>query len=86
MPLVCEFFGIKIYMYWDEHMPPHFHAQYVDQKALVSINDAVVIKGSLPSKQLKLVLAWCELHKEELMENWDSAKQHDEIHRINPLS
>ncbi len=28
MPLICEFFGIKIYMYWDEHVPPHFHAEY----------------------------------------------------------
>lgn len=85
MPLVCEFFGIKIYMYWDDHTPPHFHAQYGNDKALVSINYAVVIKGSLPSRQLKLVLAWCELHEKELLENWESAKQHGEIRRIDPL-
>lgn len=86
MPLVCEFFSIKIYMYWDDHTPPHFHAQYGNDKALVSINDAVVIKGSLPSRQLKLVLAWCELHEKELFANWDSAKQHGEIQRISPLA
>lgn len=85
MPLICEFFGIKIYMYWNEHVPPHFHAEYNGLKALISIKEAVVIKGSLPSKQLKLVLAWCELHYDELMDNWKSAMEHGEIHRIEPL-
>lgn len=85
MPLICEFMGIKIYMYWAEHLPPHFHAEYGDFKALISIQEAVVIKGSLRSRQLKLVLAWCELHREELMDNWSSAVQHGEIHRVEPL-
>jgi len=86
MPLICEFFGIKIYMYWDEHIPPHFHAEYGALKALISIKDAVVINGSLPSRQLKLVLAWCELHQDELLVNWDAAMEHGEIHRIKPLN
>jgi hypothetical protein len=86
MPLICEFWGIKIYMYWDEHLPPHFHAEYGEFKAMISIKDAVVIKGWLPSKQLKLVLAWCELHSDELMKNWISAMQHEQIHAIKPLS
>ncbi|MBP7479436.1 MAG: DUF4160 domain-containing protein [Spirochaetaceae bacterium] len=86
MPLICEFLGIKIFMFWDEHTPPHFHAQYGNDKALVSIEKAVVMKGFLPSRQLKLVLAWCELHTDELLRNWESSKSHGEIHRINPLS
>lgn len=85
MPLICEFMGIKIYMYWNEHVPPHFHAEYSDFQALISISDAVVLKGSLPSRQLKLILAWCELHQDELMDNWNLAKEHGEIHRIEPL-
>jgi hypothetical protein len=85
MPLISEFFGIKIYMYWNEHFPPHFHAEYADFKALISIQDAVVIKGQLPSRQLKLALAWCELHETELLENWESAQKHNELTRINPL-
>lgn len=85
MPLICEFFGIKIYMYWDEHVPPHFHAEYGRLKALVSISESVILKGSLPSRQLKLVLAWCELHQSELMENWNAAMKHGKIHRIQPL-
>ena len=86
MPVICEFFGIKIYMYWDEHAPPHFHAEYKELKAMVSIKSAVVIKGSLPSKQLKLVLAWCELHQDELLSNWESATKHGKIQKIKPLN
>ena len=47
MPVISEFFGIKIYMYWNDHFPEHFHAEYGEYKALVSISDAVVIKGAL---------------------------------------
>ena len=85
MPIVSEFFGIKIYMYWDEHNPPHFHAEYGEFKAIVSIKESVVLKGALPLKPLKLVLAWCEIHKEELFKNWDLAQNNSEISRIDPL-
>ncbi|PWU19168.1 MAG: DUF4160 domain-containing protein [Bdellovibrio sp.] len=85
MPLVSEFFGIKIYMYWSEHFPEHFHAEYGSFKALVSIKDAVVLKGALPGKQLKLVLAWCEIHQDELLQNWISAQKNGNIQRIEPL-
>ncbi len=85
MPTISEFFGIKILMYWDEHNPPHFHAEYGDFKAIVSIQDAVVIKGALPVKQLKLALAWCEIHKDELMKNWESGKVNGKISKIDPL-
>jgi hypothetical protein len=85
MPVISEFFGIKIYMYWNEHFPEHFHAEYGSAKALISIPDAVVIKGALPAKQLKLVLAWCEIHRGELMTNWLAARAHDEISKIDPL-
>lgn len=85
MPLISEFFGIKIYMYWDEHYPEHFHAECSEYKALISIKDAVVIKGSLPKKQLKLVLAWTEIHKDELMDNWSKARLKASIPKITPL-
>ena len=72
-------------MYWDDHSPPHFHAEYGDYKILVSILDSVVIKGAFPSKQLKLVLAWCELHEIELIKNWEMALEHSKIQKIDPL-
>lgn len=85
MPIVSEFFGIKIYMYWDEHNPQHFHAEYADFKAMISIRESVVIRGALPAKQLKLVLAWSEIHNEELFKNWESAEKNGDIAKINPL-
>ena len=85
MPVISEFFGIKIYMYWDEHNPPHFHAEYAEFKAVVLINESVVQKGALPIKHLKLVLAWGEIHKDELLKNWESAQKHGEISKIEPL-
>jgi len=85
MPLVSEFYGIRIYMYWDEHSPPHFHAEYNNMHALVSIKDSVVIKGLIPAKQLKLVLAWCTIHEDELLRNWECAQEHEEIQKIDPL-
>ena len=86
MPLVSEFFGIKIYMYWKDHSPPHFHAEFGESQVLIDITNAVVLKGIFPGKQLKIVLPRCELHKEELMSNWESAKNHGTIEKINPLN
>jgi len=85
MPLVCEFNGIKIYMYWNDHAPPHFHAEYGDNHILVDVRATVVLQGVFPFKQLKLVLAWCELHEDELLENWARAKDSRELVRIEPL-
>ena len=72
-------------MFWNEHMPPHFHAEYGEQKILVDIRNGIVIKGIFPFKQLKLVLAWCEIHRDELLKNWENAQQHQELYPINPL-
>jgi hypothetical protein len=85
MPIISEFFGIKIFMFWDDHSPPHFHAEYGGMKALVSIENAVVIRGQLPSKQLKLVLAWCAIHENELVANWEAARFHRDLCSIDPL-
>ncbi len=85
MPIVSEFFGIKIYMYWDEHNPPHFHAEYGEFKAIVSIRESVVIKGFFPARQLKMILAWSEIHSEELLKNWSSAQNNGEISKVEPL-
>ena len=72
-------------LYYNDHMPPHFHAEYNGQKALVDINNIQVIRGSLPNKQLRLILAWCTIHQDELMQNWELAKGMKPLNRINPL-
>ena len=69
MPEIALFYGIRITMYYDNHNPPHFHVEYNGKKALIDINDACVLQGALPSRQLKLVLAWCVIHQDELMRN-----------------
>jgi hypothetical protein len=85
MPSVSLFFGIKITMNWDEHNPPHFHVEYAEYEASILIQDGIVDKGYLPNKQLKLVLAWNEIHKDELMQNWELAKVGMPLNTINPL-
>lgn len=85
MPEISLFGGIRITMYYSDHNPPHFHAQYGDFKALVDIQHGYVIKGALPSRQLKYVLAWCEMHQDELMQNWELAKDAQPLNKIAPL-
>lgn len=72
-------------MYYDDHNPPHFHVEYAGNKAMIDILNAAVLRGALPNKQLKLVLAWCVIHQDELMQNWELSKQNLPLNRINPL-
>lgn len=85
MPIICMFRGIKIYMYWNDHMPPHFHAKYGGDEIIVSINDLEVIEGNIPHKQLKMVLGWAAFHQEELIENWNLAENRQELFEIKPM-
>jgi hypothetical protein len=57
-------------MYFGDHVPPHFHAEYAEFAAQISINELGVIQGYLPPKALALVVEWASIHKEELIENW----------------
>ena len=85
MPTICMFRGIKIYINWDEHNPPHFHAKYGGEAVSIDINEIDVLEGSIPNKQLKMVLGWTALHQEELLENWELAKNKHELFSIEPL-
>ena len=85
MPEISLFYGIRVTMYYSDHNPPHFHAEYGNYKALIDIQEGIVISGALPGRQLKLILAWCELHRDELMQNWELARDAKPLNRINPL-
>ncbi len=85
MPIICQFFGICIYMYWKDHMPPHFHAFYGSAEVLVSIEELEVLEGMMPSKQLKMLMGWAAFHQEELRENWELARAQQELFAIEPL-
>lgn len=85
MPTICMFRGIKVYINWREHNPPHFHATYGGEEVLVLINELEVFEGSIPSKQLKMLLGWAAFHQEELLENWKLAENKQELFAIEPL-
>lgn len=85
MPEISVFYGIRVTMNADDHNPPHFHVEYAGKHAIIDINDGSVTQGELPIKQRKLVSAWCELHKEELLQNWNLSKEIKPLMRIAPL-
>jgi hypothetical protein len=68
-----------------EHPPPHFHVYYSENKATVDIRTCEVIEGDLPGRQTKLVLAWAELHQEELIADWRLVINGEEPFKIQPL-
>ena len=69
-----------------EHNPPHFHAYYQNYKTVIDVNTCELIEGKLPPKQLKLVLAWAEIHKEELLADWNLASNGELPFKIEPLN
>jgi len=85
MPTISQFRGIKIYINWSEHNPPHFHARYCGDEVSILINEIEVLNGDLPNKQLKMLLGWTALHQDELLENWKLAAQREELFEIDPL-
>lgn len=84
MPTISTFDGIIITMYYDDHVPPHFHARYGDHKALVHISPAQIAEGVLPRRQARTVLAWAARRHTELQEDWALAQQHLPLKRIDP--
>ena len=85
MPTIATFYGIIIRMFFDEHSPAHFHAQYGEFKASVGIDSLEVLDGSLPRRALELVLDWAELHRQELLDDWLLCQQHHQPRKIEPL-
>lgn len=72
-------------MYFEDHNPPHFHAQYGDDECLISIIDLVIIQGKIPSRALGMVTEWAVLHQDELLENWEKAVNLEPLSKIIPL-
>jgi hypothetical protein len=85
VPTISRFFGIVIAMYFDDHGPPHFHARHAEGRAKVRIDTLEVIESDLGRRQLRFVLAWAELHQEELFENWRRARAGETLREIEPL-
>ena len=88
MPSIARFQGITIYIYTEanvSHHLPHFHAYYGEYLASFAINPPGLLEGALPRRQLRLVLAWAELHQEELLANWQRVQNGQTPHNIQGL-
>ena len=85
MPEVARFFGIIVSLNYNDHPPPHFHVRYAEQKATVVIESLTILEGQLSPRVLGLVVEWAALHRQELMDDWDLARQQQPLKRIAPL-
>ena len=86
MPRISFFYGIGIWMYWNEgaHARPHFHARYAGRTASIDLGGEV-IAGALPRRALALVSEWAALHEDELLANWERAGRDEALEPIEPL-
>jgi hypothetical protein len=88
MPVISMFYGVVVLMYYFDnrkHHQPHVHVQYADEEAVISIPDGNVIEGSIRAAKLKLVSAWIEIHRDELMADWQLAVNGQPMFKIEPL-
>jgi len=85
VPEISRFLGIIITMYYIDHPPAHFHVRYNQQKALIDIENLSVLNGKLTPRVLGLVIEWAALHQEELLANWQKAKEQQPLEKIDPL-
>lgn len=87
MPTLSMFFGIIIRMYYapKEHNPPHIHAVYNELEGVFEIGSGNMTVGELPAKQQRLVEAWIEIHREELLANWELCQNGEPPFKIEPL-
>ncbi len=88
MPTISMFYGILVLIYYKDnshHHLPHIHIRYQNFKASVAIEDGRILEGQLPPRQLKLVQAWIEIHRDELFADWELAIDGEEPYKIEPL-
>jgi hypothetical protein len=85
MAEITRFFGIIIYIYYNDHPPPHCHAVYGNYSVLITIDDFSVFAGFLPPRALGLVIEWASIHQEELKKVWKQSENHQKLDKIEPL-
>ena len=85
MPQISTFYGLIILMNFKDQAPPHFHVWYGEYKITVTISDGIVT-GKMPQRALKMVFEWLELHREELLQEWEKAQKGEKLTQITPLS
>ncbi len=86
MPEISRFYGITIKMFFNDHVPPHFHAEYQEYEALFDIQTLEIIRGNLPKRAKMLVIEWALEHRNELLGDWEKARKPEPLINIEPLS
>ena len=82
MPQVSSGRGIRVYIYFEDHAPPHLHAFYSGAEALLGIEDQQLLRGSLPRTQLSLVQEWAAANRDDLMVNWQNAQTGTPLNKL----
>lgn len=88
MPVISMFYGIIVSLYFQDskrHHRPHIHVRYQDDEAVLGIPEGDLLEGALPSSKMKLVSAWIEIHRDELLADWQLAISGQQPFRIEPL-
>ncbi len=85
MPELSRFYGIVIKMFYNDHNPPHFHAEYGSDAIVVDVNTLAVIGGRIPPRATGLVMEWAAQHQAELQQAWVQARNMEPLDRIAPL-
>ena len=88
MPALSTFYGIIVYMYFmdnKQHNLPHIHVKYQGQEVIVSIPEGDILDGSIPPSKMKLLRAWVEIHRDELVADWELAVSGEQPYKIDPL-
>jgi hypothetical protein len=85
VPEISRFLGVVVAMLYNDHVPPHFHVRYGDQRATIGIDPPVVLAGRVPPRVLGLVIEWAALHRAELMADWELARAQQPLVPVAPL-
>ena len=85
MPEISRFFGVVIRMFYNDHAPPHFHAEYGEHEALIEIDTLAVYQGELPRRVHAFVLEWASQHRDELRADWELARTRQPLVPVAPL-
>jgi hypothetical protein len=68
-----------------QHYTPHIHVECAEHEAAISLDDIEILAGDLPKNKLRLVAAWIEIHREDLMNNWLLLQRGFQHFKIEPL-
>ena len=88
MPVISMFYGIIVHLYFADnrrHKLPHIHVSYQEYEVVISLPDGDVLEGSIPANKMKLLQAWLEIHRDELLADWELAVNGQQPYKIDPL-